>query len=199
MGTIIFLIVIFEFLSCVGMGLIFKKINLGFIKGIIPFYNKIVLIGRYSLPPFHLIFIFIPILSIYTNYKIYKRLCDEFKKDSLYVIELTMFPFVYNFFLGFELEQQKQEENIKEEEEEKQEYDASEYTWQPKQSLKSDTVYKATRNNFAGKVSIKKDNEIIDGKKSSKKNNNSNKKQCPNCDAKVSESAKVCPVCGTTL
>ncbi len=197
METLIVLIIIFGFLSCIGMGLIFKKLNLGFVKGIIPFYNKIVLINRYSLPPFHLIFVFIPLVCIYTNYKIYKRLCSEFNKDSLYVIELTMFPFVYNFFLGFELEQRKQEVvESNNDEEKKEEYDASEYTWQPKQVLKSNTVYKASRNNFSG--SINKSDEIIESKKLEKKDS-VGKKQCSNCGAKVSDSSKVCPVCGSTL
>ena len=202
MTIAIILFIIFEILSCLGMGLIFKKMNLGFIKGIIPFYNKLILIKKYTLPPFHFLLVFIPLISIYTSYKIYKKICEQYNKDSFYAVELAIFPFVYNFFLGLELPQEKQEEKkeIQEETEEPKKIEEDIYTWHPKEMLKSNTVYKASRNNFGGKVNIKlnDNNEIIDNKKPSKKQKE-NKKECPNCSAKINESAKTCPVCGTTL
>lgn len=203
MTIAIILFIIFEILSCLGMGLIFKKMGLGFIKGIIPFYNKLILIKKYTLPPFHFLLVFIPLISIYTSYKIYKKICEQYNKDSFYAVELAIFPFVYNFFLGLELPQEKQEEKeIKNEEteEEPKKIEEDIYTWHPKEMLKSNTVYKASRNNFGGKVNIKlnNNNEIIDNKKPSKKQKE-NKKECPNCSAKINESAKTCPVCGTTL
>ena len=203
MTIAIILFIIFEILSCLGMGLIFKKMNLGFIKGIIPFYNKLILIKKYTLPPFHFLLVFIPLISIYTSYKIYKKICEQYNKDSFYAVELAIFPFVYNFFLGLELPQEKQEEKeIKNEEteEEPKKIEEDIYTWHPKEMLKSNTVYKASRNNFGGKVNIKlnDNNEIIDNKKPSKKQKE-NKKECPNCSAKINESAKTCTVCGTTL
>lgn len=203
MTIAIILFIIFEILSCLGMGLIFKKMNLGFIKGIIPFYNKLILIKKYTLPPFHFLLVFIPLISIYTSYKIYKKICEQYNKDSFYAVELAIFPFVYNFFLGLELPQEKQEEKKEmqeETEEETKKIEEDIYTWHPKEMLKSNTVYKASRNNFGGKINIKlnNNNEIIDNKKPSKKQKE-NKKECPNCSAKINESAKTCPVCGTTL
>ena len=206
MDIFIVLIIIFEIISCLGMGLIFKKMGLGFIKGIIPFYNKIILVKKYTLPPYHFIFVFIPVVFIYTNYKIYKKICEQYNKDSFYAIELTLFPFVYNFFLAAELPQEKPvvKEEIKKEESEETKEDTEEqediYTWHPKEILKNNTVYKASRNNFGGKVNIKinENDGIIDEKKITRKQKE-NKKECPNCGAKINESAKTCPVCGTTL
>lgn len=203
MDIAIILFVIFEILSCLGMGLIFKKMNLGFIKGIIPFYNKLILIRKYTIPPFHFLLIFIPFISIYTSYKIYKKICEQYKKDSFYAVELALFPFVYNFFLGMELPQEKpKEKEISKEkiEEEPKKVEEDIYTWHPKETLKSNTVYKAARNNFGGKVNIKinGNDEIIDEKKKIRKQKE-NKKECPNCSAKINDSAKTCPVCGTTL
>lgn len=203
MNIAIILFIIFEILSCLGMGLIFKKMNLGFIKGIIPFYNKLILIKKYTLPPFHFLLIFIPLISIYTSYKIYKKICEQYNKDSFYAVELTIFPFVYNFFLGLELPQEKKEDpkqEIEEITEKTKEEQEDIYTWHPKEILKTNTVYKASRNNFGGKVNIKinENDGIIDEKKIIKKQKE-NKKECPNCGSKINETAKTCPVCGTNL
>lgn len=203
MNIVVILFIIFVILSCIGMGLIFQKMNLGFVKGIIPFYNKLTLIKKYTLPPFHFLLVFIPGIWIYTSYAIYKKICEQYNKDSFYAVELAIFPFVYNFFLGLELPQEKQEEKEiqnEEIEEEPKKVEEDIYTWHPKEMLKSNTVYKAARNNLGGKVNIKvNDNsEIIDEKRKIKKQKE-NKKECPNCSAKINESAKTCPVCGTTL
>ena len=196
METLIILIIIFGLISCLGMGLIFKKMNLGFINGIIPFYNKIILINKYTIPPYHFILIFIPIANIYTNYKIYKKICEEKNKDKLYVIELTLFPFVYNFFLAAELEQEKPKKFIKPKESKKEtETKEDEYTWHPKEKFKNNNVYKATRNDLNTSINI--DNTIIEDKKI--KMTKENEKRCPNCNAKVSQDAEVCQVCGTNL
>lgn len=201
---LIIVLVIFEIPTCLGMGLIFKKMNLDFNKGIIPFYNKIILINKYKLPAYHLTLIFIPLIGLYTNYVIYSKICKEYNKDFLYVIELTFFPFVYNIFLGMELTQ-KIEENetnsdnqtkIKEKEEKK-----DEYIWYTKEKIKSDTVYKATRNNLNATVNIKlnKNDEIIDNKNTTMKKTKENETKCPNCGSKVSKNADICFVCGTKL
>ncbi len=197
MEILITLIIIFGLISCIGMGLIFKKMNLGFIKGIIPFYNKIILINKYTMPPFHFILVFIPIAMIYTNYKIYKKICEQYKKDSLYVIELTLFPFVYNFFLGIELEQEKPKKEIKPKENKKieKEPEEDEYIWHPKEKFKNNVVYKATRNDISTSINI--DNTIIEDKKIRK--TKENERRCPNCNAKISDNAEICQVCGTTL
>ena len=191
MTIAVLLFIIFVILSCLGMGIIFKKMNLGFTKGIIPFYNKLILIKKYTLPPFHFLFVFIPGIWIYTSYAIYKRICEQYNKDSFYAVELAIFPFVYNFFLGVELPQEQPKEEPEEEpKEEPKKVEEDIYTWHPKEILKSNTVYKAARNNLGGKVNIKmsENNEIIDEKKKVKKQKE-NKKECPNCSAK----------CGTTL
>ncbi len=190
MKTILILLLIFviiEIPTCFGMGLIFKKMNLDFNKGIIPFYNKIILINKYRIPQYNLILIFIPIISIYTNYLIYKEICKQYKKDKAYVIELTLFPFIYNIFLGIEL---------KEEPKEKEKPIKDEYTWYPKQKEKSSTIYKATRNDLKTQIEI--DNNIIETKKIQRKEKD-NKKECPNCKAKIPEYAQICPVCGTKI
>lgn len=202
METLVILIIIFSLISCIGMGLIFKKMNLGFIKGIIPFYNKMILINKYTIPPYHFILMFIPIAMMYTNYKIYKKICEEYNKDSLYVIELTLFPFVYNFFLGVELEQAKipkkevkKKENKIEKTKEKEEQE-DEYVWHPKEKFKNNTVYKATRNDLNTSINI--DNEIIEDKVKIRKTKE-NERRCPNCNAKISDNAEICQVCGTKL
>ena len=204
METLVILIIIFSLISCIGMGLIFKKMNLGFIKGIIPFYNKMILINKYTIPPYHFILMFIPIAMMYTNYKIYKKICEEYNKDSLYVIELTLFPFVYNFFLGVELEQakipkkevKKKENKIEKQEKEEKEEQEDEYVWHPKEKFKNNTVYKATRNDLNTSINI--DNEIIEDKVKIRKTKE-NERRCPNCNAKVSKNAEICQVCGTKL
>ena len=202
MTIAVLLFILFVILSCLGMGMIFKKMNLGFVNGIIPFHNKLILIKKYTLPPFHFLLVFIPGIWIYTNYAIYKKICEQYNKDNFYAVELAIFPFVYNFFLGTELPQEEKKEEIEQEEPEEEPKKVEEdiYTWHPKEMLKSNTVYKAARNNFGGKVNVKinENNEIIDEKKKVKKQKE-NKKECPNCSAKINESAKTCPVCGTTL
>ena len=77
---LVFLIIfiIFEIPTCLGMGLIFKKKNLDFKKGIIPFYNKIILIKHYKLPQFHMLLTFIPIINMFTNFCIYKKLAEQY-------------------------------------------------------------------------------------------------------------------------
>lgn len=209
--VLLVLFIIFEVPTCIGMGLIFKNIKLDFKKGIIPFYNKIILIDKYKLPAYHMTLIFIPIIGLYTNYLIYKRICKTYNKEFLYVLELTFFPFVYNIFLGLELksttqqsnyfEDQKEMYNQKETSEEPIKENKDEYIWKPKQTQESDTVYKVSRNNLNSKVNISlvKNNEIIDNKKTINKKEKANQKICPKCGTKVSENTEICFVCGTKL
>lgn len=208
---ILVLFIIFEIPTCIGMGLIFKKKKLNFKKGIIPFYNKIILINYYKLPQYHLILIFIPIVSIYTNYLIYSKMCKEHNKEFLYILELTFFPFIYNIFLGLELKEKgnytqvdnyfEDQKNLYETRGEKQEKIEDEYVWYPKKINKSNTVYKASRNKLNARVNInlEKNNNIIDNKKKKTKINENNTKICPNCGAKISDDTKVCYICGTKL
>ena len=77
---ILLLFILFEIPTSYGMGLIFKKLGYDFKKGIIPFYNKIILIKEYNLPQYHLLLIFIPLVGLYTNYLIYKN-------DRNYIID----------------------------------------------------------------------------------------------------------------
>ena len=207
---ILVIYILLEIPTCFGMGLIFKKINLDFKKGIIPFYNKIILINKYKLPQYHLILIFLPLIGIYSNYVIYDKLCKTYNKDSSYVLQLTLFPFVFNIFLGIELQQQKEKEQINNYfEDQKNIYDIDlpdeeekkdEYIWYPKQKIKNDTVYKASRNNLNAKVNLnmKKTNEIIDNKKQLQNKKNYTK-ICPKCGTKIPSDIEVCYVCGTKL
>ena len=205
--VILILFIIFEIPTCIGMGLIFKKIKLEFIKGIIPFYNKIILIKKYGLPQYNLILIFIPLVGLYTNFCIYKKLAKIYNKNIIYVLELTFLPFIFNIFLGLEIKEQEEQisnyfedqKNLYEKEEKQDSKD--EYIWYPKQKIKSDTIYKASRNKLNAKVNIniQKNDEIIDNKQQIKKIEKSNTKICPNCGTKVSETREVCFVCGTKL
>lgn len=215
MNTILILILLFIILEIpisYGWGLIFKKLGLEFNKGIIPFYNKIILIKEFKLPQYHLILIFIPAVGMYTNYLIYTRIVRANKMDDSYIVQLTFFPFVYNIFLGVELKQrpprtpQQKVENYFEDQkniydidlpDEKQKED--EYVWHPKKNIKSNTVYKAERNKLNAKVNIttKETNEIIDTKKSKKSNDEETTKICPNCGAKLKSTQEVCHICGT--
>lgn len=208
---ILILFIILEIPTSIGMGLIFKKTNLGFTKGIIPFYNKIILIKEYKLPQYNFILIFIPLIGLYTNYLIYKEICKKYKKDKLYVLELTIFPFVFNIFLGLELKSEEKEEiddyfenqkslNEKQKAEEKPEI-KDEYIWLPKQQIKSDTVYKASRNKLNAKVNIniKENNEIINNYKKVNQKEKEILKICPNCGAKIYKEQETCYICGTKL
>ena len=203
--------ILFEIPSCIGMGLIFKKKNLNFKKGIIPFYNKIILIKYYKLPQFHMLLTFIPIINIYTNYCIYKELGKQYKKGFIDILELTFFPFIFNIFLGLEIKQESKEqaEDFFENQNElynnnviKEQIDnqKEEYNWFPKPKIKSDTVYKASRNSLNAKVNIniQANDEIIDNKSMKQKENN-NLKTCPNCGAKVPKNIETCFICGTKL
>ena len=199
MNIVLVLLIIFiilEIPTCMGMKLIFKKLNLNEAIGIIPFYNRITLIKKYKLPMYHMTLVFIPILGLYTNYVIYNKIAKEYKLDKLYVIELTLFPFVYNFFLGLELKQ----EEPKEKEEEPKEIEQDKYTWQPEKKERSSSVYKASRNSLNAKVNVKLNNDenIIDNKEKFKKYKE-NQKTCPNCGAKVPEKTEICFVCGTKV
>lgn len=205
--VLIILYIILLIPTQIGWGYIYKKMGLNFYIGLIPFYNKIKLINHYKIPEYDIVLVFVPILSLYTDYLIYKNICAQYKKEFLYVIELTFFPFVYNFFLAFDIknkpkekvenyfEDQKNIYNIKEEEERKKIID--EYTYKPKK-IKYDGVYKATRNNLNAKINInvEKNNEIINNKKTKEKNNT---KICPNCGAQIKENTKICYICGTKL
>lgn len=210
MKTLLILLLIFILLEIpisYGMGLIFKKLGLDFKKGIIPFYNKIILIKQYELPQYHLILIFIPLVGLYTNYLIYKKIINKYNMDKSYIMQLTLFPFVYNIFLGVELKQQTPKEKVENYfEDQKNIYDIDlpdeeekkdEYVWHPKKSIKSNVVYKASRNNLNAKVNIT-NNEIIDNKKDKEKEID-NTKICPNCGAKVKAKANTCYICGTKL
>lgn len=204
---ILLLFIILEIPISYGMGLIFKKLGFDFKKGIIPFYNKIILIKQYGLPQYHLILIFIPLAGLYTNYLIYKRIIKNHNMDNSYIMQLTLFPFVYNIFLGVELKQEAPKEKIENYfEDQKNIYDIDvpdeeeqkdEYTWQPKKGIKSNVVYKASRNNLNAKVNIT-NNEIIDTKKNKEKEAE-NPKICPNCGAKIKGKANTCYICGTKL
>lgn len=203
--------ILFEILTCLGMGLIFKKKNLDFKKGIIPFYNKIILIKHYKLPQFHMLLTFIPIINMFTNFCIYKKLAEQYKKGFIDILELTFFPFIFNIFLGLEIKQESKEqaedffENQKElynknETEEEINNQKEEYNWFPKPKIKSDTVYKASRNSLNAKVNIniQANDEIIDNKSMKQKENN-NLKTCPKCGAKVPKNIETCFICGTKL
>lgn len=204
--------IILEIPISYGWGLIFKKLGLDFNKGIIPYYNKIILINEFKLPQYHLILTFIPVLGMYTNYLIYTKIVRNNKMDDSYIVQLTFFPFVYNIFLGVELKQRpprtpkqkvenyfEDQKNIYDidlpDKEEKQD----EYVWQPKKNIKSDVVYKAARNKLNAKVNIvpKGTNEIIDTKKSKKTTDEETTKICPNCGAKLKNTAEICYICGT--
>lgn len=203
--ALITIYIIFTIPSCLGSALIFKKMNLGLKKGLIPFYNKIVLIKKYNLPQYHLILIFIPAIRLYSNFIINDKLSKQYKKNTIYTLELTFLPFIYNIFLGLEIKQ-KQEKTSNYFEDQKTIYQDKEqkddYSWYPKKKEKSDTVYKASRNKLNAKVNIniQKTNEIIDNKKQIIiKKEKENKKICPNCGAKINEKAEICFICGTEL
>ena len=191
----------------IGWGYVFKKMGFKFYKGVIPFYNKIVLINYYKIPEYDIVLVFVPVLSLYTNYLIYKNICRQFKKEFLYVIELTFFPFVYNFFLAFDIKKESKEKvenyfedqkSIYEDKAEVKQQIKDEYIWQPRKINKTNGVYKATRNKLNAKVNINTENntEIINNKKEKTKNNT---KICPNCGAKIEENTKICYICGTKL
>lgn len=192
---ILIIISLFGIPSCIGMGIIFKKMNLSFTKGIIPYYNRIILINKYNLPKYNIILSFIPIIDIYTKYQIYKSLGKEYKKNTIEVLELTLFPFIFNILVGLDLKKIEQEE-IKETKVVK-----DDFMWYPKQKVKSDTVYKASRNKMSAKVDLKvnKNNEIINNKKQTKTREIENPKICPNCGTKQSDNSEVCYICGTKL
>ena len=197
MNIVLILLIIFiilEIPTCMGMKLIFKKLNLNENIGIIPFYNKVILIKKYNLPMYHLTLMFIPILGLFTNYAIYSKIAKEYKLDKLYVIELTLFPFVYNFFLGSELKQEEPKE------EEQKTIEEDKYTWHPEKKERSSSVYKASRNSLNAKVNVKLNNDenIIDNKEKFKKYKE-NQKTCPNCGAKVPQKTEICFVCGTKV
>lgn len=213
MRTLLIILLIFILLEIpisYGMGLIFKKLGLDFKKGIIPFYNKIILIKQYNIPQYHLILIFIPLIGLYTNYLIYKKIIKNNNMDNSYIIQLTLFPFVYNIFLGIELKQNTPKEKIENYfEDQKNIYDIDlpdeeekkdEYVWHPKKNIKSNVVYKASRNNLNAKVNIniENNNEIIDNKKNKEKELD-NPKICPNCGAKITSKSNTCYICGTKL
>lgn len=175
MNLILVILIIFilvEIPISIGMGLIFKKINLEFKKGIIPFLNKIELIKHYRLPMYHLILIFIPIIGLYTNYEIYKMICKQTKKEFMYVLELTFFPFIYNIILGLELKEQNEknidnyfedQKNLYQKEPKEKKETKDEYVWKPIKKTKANNVYKASRNKTINKKN--KNEEIIDNKK----------------------------------
>lgn len=197
--SFLILFLIFAVPVCIGMGMIFKKMNLDFKKGVIPFYNKIVLIKKFNLPQYHLILIFIPVLFLYTNFLIYKQICDKYNKNSLYVLELTFFPFIFNILLALDLKGSSEmvDETLKSET--KEEIKVDDYVWHPKAGVKSDTVYKASRNKLNAKVNIKisKNDEIIYNKSDVKKKENA--KVCPKCGSQLASNVEVCFVCGTKL
>lgn len=198
--VLIIIFIIFEIPTCFGMGLIFKKMNLDPKKGMIPFYNKMILINKYKLPSYHITLIFIPVIGLYTNYCMYSKICKEYNKDKLYVLELTLFPFIFNIFLGLELKQEGID-NSEEKKDLNEKEIKDEYIWYPKQKEKSDTIYKASRNNLNAKVNItiQKNNEIIDNKRQIIKKEKTNTKICPKCGTKVPETSEICFVCGTKL
>lgn len=208
--VILIIFIIFEIPTCIGMGIIFKKTKLEFNKGIIPFYNKIILIKKYKLPLYHMILVFIPLAAIYTNYCIYEKLIKPYNKNIIYLLEITLFPCIFNILFGLEITEQQEEQidnyfedqkNLYEKGEETQETKKDEYIWYPKQRVKSNTIYRASRNNLNAKVNIniQKNNEIIDNKKIIDKKDKTNKKICPHCGTRVSETSEVCFVCGTKL
>lgn len=198
MGFIILLILL-EIPCCFGMGLIFKKMNLDFIKGLIPIYNKIILIKEFKLPNYHLMLIFIPILFIYSNFEINKKICERYNKDFIYVLELTFFPFIFNILFSFELKLNSIDSENSSDSSVKVVDEPDDYTWHPKVN-KSDTIYKASRNKLNSKVNIITTNndEIIETKSDLKKVKD-NTIKCPNCGSQIPDNLEVCFVCGTKL
>ena len=207
--VLILLYLLFLIPEQIGWGLIFKKIGLSFNDGIIPFYNKIKLINYYKIPQYNIAISFIPILNLYTNYVIYKKICKQYHKEKLYVIELTFFPFIYNFFLAFEIKSKQNKANeffedqksLYDTKEEKKEMPKDEYIWHPKKENIYNGVYKATRNKLNAKIIIEekeiKDTEIINNKK--EKNTKKETKICPNCNAKIEINEKICHICGKKI
>lgn len=205
MIIILIILILLEIPTSYGMGLIFKKINLDFKKGIIPFYNKIILIKKYNLPQYHLMLIFIPIVGLYTNFIIYTKILN--KKDFNYILKLTLLPFIYNIKLGKENIQKKENiENYFEDQKElyskeqiKEQIKQDEYTWHMKPEIKSDTIYKASRNTLSAKVNlnINSNNKIIDKKPTKKTKENTI--TCPKCGATLPEETEICFVCGTKI
>ena len=207
--VLVLLYLIFLIPEQIGWGLIFKKMKLSFNEGIIPFYNKIKMINKYKIPQYNIILVFIPIINLYSNYLIYKEICKQYHKEKLYVIELTLFPFIYNFFLAFEMKSQKNknefvedEKSLYETKEEKKEIPKDEYVWHPKKENIYNGVYKATRNNLKGHVILEeekkeKDTEIINNKK--EKKSKIETKTCPNCNSKVALNQEICHICGKKL
>ncbi len=196
MEIIIIILIILQIPSCFGMALIFKNIGLNSKKGLIPIYNKILLINKYNLPQYNLILIFIPLINLYTNYIIYKKICTIYNKDNLYVIELTLFPFIFNIFLGLELNIN----NLNKQKTEDKKRQEIEYTWQPKGLEKNPVIYKVSRKDNLENINIKfNKNEIIEDKINKKENNKKNRKECPNCKSKIPEKSEICPVCGLKI
>ena len=205
--TLLIIFIIFEIPISFGMGLIFKKKNLDFKKGIIPFYNKIILIKKYNLPQYHLILTFIPIIGLYTNFIIYKKIVNN--KDLIYILELTLMPFIFNIFLGIELKNEKEEiENYfedqkdfysKEDQHEQPKEQEDEYIWYAKQKIKSDTIYKASKNKMNAKINLNTQNNNTIIYKKTIEQPTKNKIVCPNCGAQLPDNTEICFACGTKI
>jgi len=210
---LVFLIIyiIFEIPISIGMGMIFKKMNLDYKKGLIPIYNRLILIKHFKLEQYHMALAFIPIISLYTNYVINEKLTKKFNKELLYIIKLTLMPFVFNIFFALDINEIQQEnidnyfedqKNIYQQDEEEKPKMQDEYVWKPKTIQKANNVYKATRNNLSARINIEKNtnSDIIDNKTTTK---NKHQKptiiECPKCHAKLKEDVEVCFLCGTKL
>ena len=201
MKVIIILYLLLLIIEQIGWGLIFKKMGFHFYEGIIPFYNKIKLMNYYKIPEYNIVLVFIPIVDIIIKYLIYKNICKQYHKEKLYVIELTFFPFIYNFFLAFEIKSDKTDNYFEDQKniyemKEKNEIQKDEYVWHPKKENVYNGIYKATRNNINTKITLEKNNDIIDKKIIKEKKNT---KVCPNCGAKIGIKEEVCYICGTKI
>lgn len=97
-SVIAFLLLLLTFFA---LSKIFKKANHSGIAAWIPIYNAYLLTEIANMPVVYFIFMFIPVLNIYSLYKINQSLAGLFKKSKLFGYGLLLFPFIYYPILAF--------------------------------------------------------------------------------------------------
>ena len=179
---LVLLIILTLLFYTIIIGKILKKAGIKSLRIYIPFLNIYELIRITNLERKNIVLFFIPIVNIYTFFKIAKNLSRRFNKNKKFSILLFIFPYIYYPVLA--LSNSKyigiNNEDIKD------------------IGIDEDIIVKVEKKDKQKKVinNIPKENK--DNKKITDKTD-SDYIECPNCHNRIKKGISICYTCGANL
>ena len=95
------ILIILFIITLIALMKIFKKANRSGVAAYIPFYNLWVLLEIINKPKIYILLLLIPIINLIFYFQVIVALGKAFRKPSLFILGMLLFPLIFIPFLGF--------------------------------------------------------------------------------------------------